>query len=240
VSDASHLWATQGRNARLTTGRRWTIRSRLGVFAGVLVLIALVVCLNIFCSAMKGYLEVHMDPLYREWGDLMLVGLIVLYALLLAIPFVPSVELGWVVMMWFGVEGTVTVYGATIFALALSFGIGRLVPFRWVAWLLRCLHLHRAEQFALRLATTRPEQRLGVMMESAPVPSISRLLRYRYVLLAILFNLPGNSVIGGGGGIGTLAGLSGIYSFAGYLLLAAVAVLPVPLIFLVNHWFLTP
>jgi len=231
---------TEGRSARLTTGTRGTVGARLAVFAGVLVLIALVVCLNIFCSAMKGYLEAHVDPLYREWGDLILVGLTVLYVLLLAIPFVPSVELGWVVMMWFGVKGTVIVYVATVLALTLSFGIGRLIPFRWVAWLLRFLHLHRAEHFAIRLATTRPDQRLGVMIDSAPASSISRLLRYRYLLLAMLFNLPGNSAIGGGGGIGTLAGLSGIYSFVGYLLLAAIAVLPVPIIFLVNHWLLTP
>lgn len=165
--------------------------------ASALVLIALVVCLNLFCPGMKAYLEPHVDPLYREWGDLVLVALAGIYALLLAIPFVPGVELGWAVMMWFGVKGIAIIYAATVLALALNYGIGTLVPFRWVAWLLRWLQLHRAEQFVL-------------------------------------------SIIGGGGGIALLAGMSGIYSFAGYLATVAIAISPVPLIFLANHWLLTP
>jgi hypothetical protein len=240
MSDASHIRAAPKQNAGLAAGPPRTGGSRLWLFAGAAVLISLIVCLNVFCAAIKSYLEVHVDPLYREWGDWVLVGVAVLYALLLAIPFVPSVELGWVVMMFFGAKGTVVVYVATVLALALSFGIGRLVPSRWVAWLLRCLHLHRAEQFALRIAAVPSGKRLGVMMESAPGPSISGLLRFRYLVLAVLFNLPGNALIGGGGGIGILAGLSGIYSLAGYVLLVAIAILPVPLIFLVNHWMLLP
>lgn len=240
MSAAGHIKAAPEHQSGFAPGAPGTGRSRLRLFAGAAVLISLIVCLNVFCSAMKSYLEVHVDPLYREWGDWVLVGITVLYAVLLAIPFVPGVELGWVVMMFFGAKGTVIVYLATVLALALSFGIGRLVPFRWVVWLLRSLHLHRAEQYSLRIAAVPPGQRLGIMIESAPGPSVSRLLRFRYLLLAVLFNLPGNALIGGGGGIGMLAGLSGIYSFAAYVLLVAIAILPVPLIFLVNHWILLP
>jgi len=214
--------------------------SRLRLCASAIVLIALIACLNLFCPVIKGYLEPHVDPLYREWGDLVLVGLAGIYALLLAIPFAPGVELGWAVMMWFGAIGTAVIYAATVLALALNFGIGRLVPFRWLAWLLRWLQLRRAEQFVLRIASIPPEQRLGVMVENATGRSIPLLLRYRYLLLAVLFNLPGNSLIGGGGGIALLAGMSGIYSFAGYLATVAIAISPVPLIFLANHWLLTP
>jgi hypothetical protein len=240
MPDASHIRTAPEQKSRFALDPPDSSRSRLRLFAGAAVLISLIVCLNLFCSAMKSYLEVHVDPLYREWGDLLLVGITVLYALLLAIPFVPGVELGWVVMMFFGAKGTVIVYVATVTALALSFGIGRLVPFHWVVALLRFLHLQRAEEFALRIAAVPPGERFGIMIESASGPSVSRLLRFRYVLLAVLFNLPGNALIGGGGGIGILAGLSGIYSFAAYVLLVAIAILPVPVIFLVNHWILLP
>ena len=47
-------------------------------------------------------------------------------------------------------------------------------------------------------------------MESAPTRLLPFLLRYRYVALALAFNLPGNAVLGGGGGIAMMAGLSGI------------------------------
>jgi hypothetical protein len=54
-------------------------------------------------------------------------------------------------------------------------------------------------------------------------------LRYRYVALALAVNTPGNSVIGGGGGIMMIAGLSGLFTPAATFLTVAVAVSPVPL-----------
>ena len=55
-------------------------------------------------------------------------------------------------------------------------------------------------------------------------------LRSRYILLAVLINLPGNSLIGGGGGIGLLAGLSRIYAPLATVLTFLIAVSPIPLL----------
>jgi hypothetical protein len=41
--------------------------------------------------------------------------------------------------------------------------------------------------------------------------------------------VPGNAVIGGGGGIALLAGISGLFTFPRYLAIVSLAVLPVPL-----------
>ena len=60
-------------------------------------------------------------------------------------------------------------------------------------------------------------------------------MRNRYVVLALLFNMPGNSVLGGGGGIAFIAGLSGRYRFWAYLLSVLIAVAPFPLLFLLNN-----
>jgi hypothetical protein len=61
---------------------------------------------------------------------------------------------------------------------------------------------------------------------------VGRALRHRYVALALAVNVPGNSVIGGGGGIMLMAGLSGIFAPLPTLLAIAVAVSPVPLVIL--------
>ena len=55
------------------------------------------------------------------------------------------------------------------------------------------------------------------------------LVRHRYVALAVLFNMPGNFLLGGGGGIAMVAGVSRLYSVPGFLVTVAIAVSPVPL-----------
>jgi hypothetical protein len=52
--------------------------SRLVALAAALLLLALSVCLSLFCAAMKDYVEAHAGELYREWGGLVLVALAVL------------------------------------------------------------------------------------------------------------------------------------------------------------------
>ena len=59
----------------------------------------------------------------------------------------------------------------------------------------------------------------------------STLLKNRYLALAILLNVPGNSLLGGAGGLAFMAGISGLYRFWPYLLSVLIAVAPIPLIF---------
>jgi hypothetical protein len=68
-----------------------------------------------------------------------------------------------------------------------------------------------------------------LLVEQAPQRSIPALLRYRYVALVVALNFPGNVILGGGGGIALLAGLSGMFSFPQYLIATSVAALPVPI-----------
>jgi hypothetical protein len=46
----------------------------------------------------------------------------------------------------------------------------------------------------------------------------------------VALNLPGNTLLGGGGGIALMAGLSGLYPMPAYLTTVAIAVAPVPLL----------
>ncbi|NNL35816.1 MAG: hypothetical protein HKP35_08360 [Silicimonas sp.] len=56
-------------------------------------------------------------------------------------------------------------------------------------------------------------------------------MRNRYLALAIAINVPGNSLVGGGGGLAFVAGASGLFSFPAFLLTIMLAVAPVPLFF---------
>jgi len=72
------------------------------------------------------------------------------------------------------------------------------------------------------------------MPPSAPLV-LRGLLRYRYVALAVAINTPGNVILGGGGGLALMAGLSRLFSPLPFLLTVLIAVLPVPLLFFVGH-----
>jgi len=50
-----------------------------------------------------------------------------------------------------------------------------------------------------------------------------------------ILNPPGNALIGGGGGIGLIAGMSRLYPFPKYILLASIAITPLPLLFLTGR-----
>ena len=63
------------------------------------------------------------------------------------------------------------------------------------------------------------------------------LLRHRYLALGVAFNLPGNTLLGGGGGIALAAGMSGLYPLLAYVAVVAIAVAPVPLLVLLGAEF---
>jgi hypothetical protein len=191
---------------------------------------AVVVLLNIGISWAIAEIEMQIWPSHLEIVDRVVLAGVVLYMILLALPFVPGVELGLALMMLLGPRGIVLIYICTLIALAVSFGLGRVFPAHLLASFLRWLHLTRAEALVRRFDATAPERRLEFLMEHAPTRAMSTLLKRRYLLLAVLFNLPGNTVIGGGGGIAMMAGMCRLYSFPKYLLLIAVAILPGPLL----------
>ncbi|MDG4650657.1 hypothetical protein P6F26_19615, partial [Roseibacterium sp. SDUM158017] len=114
-------------------------------------------------------------------------ALLLLYAVLLAIPFVPGAEIGLALLLVFGASMAWPVYVATVLALSIAYWVGR---------------------FASRSRLPAPFRR------GPPSPAISAvedglrhhpwlkgLMRFRWLALALLINMPGNTAIGGGGGI---------------------------------------
>ncbi|MFT6076339.1 MAG: hypothetical protein ACJAZ1_003271 [Yoonia sp.] len=160
-------------------------------------------------------------------------GLIIMvmlgYALLLAVPFVPGVEIGVAVLMMEGAKAAPMVYGATVTGLFLAFCIGRYVPMTKLISLCKDLSLRRMAILLERIETTPREDRLDAMHDRLPRLLVPVLVRYRYVTLGFAINLPGNIALGGGGGIMIAGGLSRLFHTGFTLLTIALATLPVPL-----------
>ena len=176
----------------------------------------------------------RIEPDLSPAGASILRGVILLslglYVLLLAVPFVPGVEIGLGLIAMLGPEICLTVYLCTVAALALSFLVGRLVPERTVLRAMDLLHLKRARDLVSRLMPLDPKERPAFISSAASGRFVPWLLKYRYLGLAVILNVPGNALIGGGGGIALTAGLSRLMPFPTYLLTVALAVAPVPLV----------
>ena len=157
---------------------------------------------------------------------------VVVYVLWMAIPFVPGIELGLALMVMLGPKGVVLVYFCTLLSLSLSFVIGRLIPLNTFSRFLGWLHLQKARNLMLQLEPLNSEEKLDFLLRTAPSKIIPYLLKHRYLMIAVALNLPGNALIGGGGGIGLIAGMSRLCPFPKYLLFVSLAITPLPILFL--------
>ena len=209
---------------------RRVTHAKLAVKIGIV--LALLVALHFAGSWMVEWIESHLSPLHRGYGDIVLLVVTGIYILLMTVPFVPGIELGLALLMILPMKGIAVVYFSTLAALCLSFLIGRLVPAPAIMGLLDWLHLRRARDLMARLEPLTPGERLNLLVEIAPARAIPFLLRHRYIAVAVAFNVPGNYLIGGGGGIGMMAGLSGLFRFPAYALMVGVAISPIPLLML--------
>jgi hypothetical protein len=164
-----------------------------------------------------------------EWGRGVLIAGGIIYSLLLSLPFVPGVELGILLMCVFGKEGIVFVYLATVAGLSLAFLIGRLIPRRWIDSGLiafggsRSCSSQSGEVEALAECMSAGRKHIPPWFKSY-------LVKYRYLTIAILVNLPGNYILGGGGGIAIACGTRRRISWKGFLVTIILAVSPVPLL----------
>ena len=158
---------------------------------------------------------------------------IILYALLIALPFVPGVEIGIGLMIMFGTPMAIPVYLSTVTGLCLGFLMGRLVPERILCECFDFIGLSRITRILRELSAKPVAERMDLLVARAPSRFVPFLMRHRYIAIAVAFNIPGNSVIGGGGGIAFMAGTSRMFSFPLFLLAVAIGVSPVAIMVLV-------
>lgn len=154
----------------------------------------------------------------------------VVYMLAATLPFVPAAEIGWGLMLMLGPEIAILIYVSTVLALTLAYVIGRAIPVAACAAAFEFLGFRKARGLVLKMATLDTNARLRLLLSRAPARFVPRLLRHRYLALVVAFNLPGNTLVGGGGGIALSAGMSGLYPMPAYLVTVAIAVAPIPLL----------
>jgi hypothetical protein len=194
-------------------------------------LLVIIVVLNFGGSWLSHQIDFQIFPRHEPMLRALVLLAVVLYVLLMATPFMPGIEIGLTLMLLLGSKGALLVYLCTLLALSISFVIGKKIPARLVYRLLDWLHFQKASTLVRQLEPLTQQERLNLLYQKAPTRMAPLLLNHRYLAIAVLINLPGNALIGGGGGIGLIVGMSKIISFHTYLMILAIAVVPVPLWF---------
>ena len=205
------------------------VRQRWHLLFRIALVIAFIVCVNLFARWLWHQLEMEVNPENMHVVHGIIITSLLVYTILIAIPFVPSVEIGLGMIILLGADLAPLVYMFTVIGCSLSFIAGRVIPESYLRKFLEDLSLTRASRFVEEVESLDREQRLSLLLSHAPARFIPVLVRHRYLAVAIALNIPGNIVIGGGGGISLLAGMSRLFRFSRFALTLAVAVAPVPL-----------
>jgi hypothetical protein len=162
-----------------------------------------------------------------------LVGWAGVYAVALALPFVPGMELGLLLMVAFGPRGVLVVYVASLVGLSLSYAAGRFLPLR--PFLPEPPRCDPRATHASETTSGLPTRTLVIpLTRSLPIRPMAWLSSHRYLALAVCLNLPGNALIGGGGGIAWLCGVSGQYGYRRFIATVAIALSPLPILLLLG------
>ena len=167
------------------------------------------------------------------------VALLLLYIVLLALPFVPGAEIGIILLMVLGAEAALPVYGATIAALVISFWMGRVIPLPRLVGGLNRVGMSGAADLVLTGKSTLLQQTASWTRRDWANAALTRLLQHRCVALGVLLNTPGNSLLGGGGGIALAAGATRLLTFPQFFVTVLMAVAPVPAAILIASVFAT-
>jgi hypothetical protein len=217
------------RNRKAENGISKTNASNHTLTLRWVVLIAAIILINLlFANGLADLVEAQLgDSLTASvWLG---IAALVLYALLLAIPFVPGVEIGISLLVMQGHAIAPFVHAATVAGLLISFAVGWAFATSLPCQFLHSMGLARACAFVDAMKEMTRLERLEYLEAASPRWIGPGILRHRYLLLALLINLPGNSLIGGGGGILLVAGLSRLFSFPAIVVTLIVATAPVPL-----------
>jgi len=203
--------------------RNPSLRGFVTLFAWV----ALIVCGHALTHIGTAETEMYFSSIQSHLGITGILLMAIVYALLLAVPFVAGVEIGLLMMAVFGVTGAFIAYAGTIAGLSLAFWSGRLIP--------NYLIVDALQKLGLKWQSQDLDNLLAQQVGNGWATSVfSQLLDHRYLTLAVLLNCPGNAVVGGGGGLALLSGTTRGIIWRKFLIMIAIATTPVPLLVLLG------
>lgn len=207
-------------------------------YSGLLVKLALFIAVLLLASHAgnwaMGQLDFQLRPSTEPLFHQTIMLATIIYICLMALPFVPGIEIGLTMMAMFGAEIVPLIYLSTIVALILAFLVGRFVSPRTILDTLEVLRLKRARQLLLDVDALDSQQRLEFLLQHARGRFIPFLLKHRYIAVAVALNTPGNTIIGDGGGISFAAGFSRLFSLPKFALTVSLAVSPLPIAILLT------
>ena len=193
-----------------------------------------IVLLGFAAHLLIDYVQYHEAALSPDAQGHLMLGLLIVtllaYSLLIAIPFVPGIEIGLTLIVMQGAAVVPFVYVATVAGLILAFLAGRFLPYHWLHRVFLDLRMTRACALIERIEPLSEQRRLALLRQKLPNRLGQFAVQFRYVALALLINMPGSALLGGGGGIVMVAGLSRFYSIPATLLTIVIAVSPLPLL----------
>jgi len=155
------------------------------------------------------------------------------YILLISIPFVPGIEIALSLMVIRGPDVVIWIYAATIMGLMLAFLAGRYLSYAHLHNIFRDLRMKRACELLDTVQPLTRTERLDILKNRIPTFLRPFLIEGRYVLIGIVLNIPGNALVGGGGGILLVTGLSRLFSTGWIFITLMIAVAPVPIAIMV-------
>jgi hypothetical protein len=203
---------------------------RLMLILKIFLFVCLIILGNYLSQWVIEGLDFEITPVNEPTVHRIIITSMITYTILMAIPFVPGAEIGLGVMMILGPKIAPLVYLCALVSLFLSFMVGRLIPNKSLIKFLHDLHLRKASFFLNELEGLDSQQRFDLLIERSPKKFVPFLLKYRYLALLVVINMPGNIVLGGGGGIAMSAGMSRLFTPSLFLLTIAIAVAPIPLL----------
>ena len=199
--------------------------------------LAILVTIAYFLHRLLNWAQPQLENSKYSWAmPGLTLAMLMLYALLIAIPFVPGIEIGLSLLMLSGPELALPVWVATTFGLALAFIAGSRLPYAWLHRAFLDLHMAKACALLEKINPMTPKERAAHLQSYLPIRVGPLVTKYRYFALAILINIPGNFVIGGGGGIALLSGLSGLFRLPIAILTIALATAPIPFAVWLFDW----
>lgn len=196
-------------------------------------LISLLVAANVLAHDIADAWNCQIRPGNEDAVHRTIMASAALYSILLAIPYVPGAEVGLAMMSVLGPAIALLVYVCTVVGLSLSFFVGRMIPISTLIRFTENINFDRTSELLKEIEARGKQERLAYLVNMAPNRFLPVLLRFRYLTLGIALNIPGNFLIGGGGGIALFAGISRLYSCSGFLITIAIAVAPIPIAVLV-------
>ncbi len=197
-------------------------------------ILLVIVVLNLLGGWLVVQIDFTLTPINSDMIYSLLLITFAVYVLVIAMPFVPGIEIGLALLVILGKSGVPLVYACNLLALALAFLVGRFIPLDWVARFFGWLRFERARRLVETMAAHPPTERLSSALQQVPAGWANRLLVHRHLAAAIVLNLPGNAMIGGSGGIAMIAGMSRLFRFPLFILTMAIASTPVPILILLT------